>query len=210
MSQRPAADLIADAGTEPVPGHPEARPAANGADVPASRTDACPVPIHWIVLDGFAQRLRGLLWRPPPLSAQAWCLPRCAAVHTWGMAYPIDIVFVAGSGEIRRVDAAVPPWRWRGCPGAWAVVELAAGEAERLGWRRGGRVAWPAGLLARRAVERGSAAVPPGQEQSEARHRDGIESGEQGITGCLPAQAGLRLQPPAEGPEGDGRQPPAQ
>lgn len=150
MSRRSAAYLIADTGIEPAPGQPEGGPRAGGAGVPPPRAEACPRRIRWIVLDGFAQRLRGLLWRPPPLPAQAWCLPRCAAVHTWGMAHPIDIVFVAGNGEIRRIDAVVPPWRWRACPGARAVVELAAGEAARLGWRRGGRAAWPAGLLARR------------------------------------------------------------
>ncbi|MGE4337163.1 MAG: DUF192 domain-containing protein [Pigmentiphaga sp.] len=104
--------------------------------------------IDWIVLDDFGRRLRGLLWRPQPLPAQAWCLPRCAAVHTWGMAYRIDVVFVAVNGNIQRIDAAVPPWRMRACRGARAVVELAAGEAARLGWHRGTRAAWPAGLLA--------------------------------------------------------------
>ena len=140
------------------PGHPLAVsnvPPQAGVAASAARPGAVAASgIDWVVLDSFAQRLRGLLWRPPPLPAQAWCLPRCAAVHTWGMAHPIDIVFVAGKGEIRRVDAAVPPWRWRACPGARAVVELTAGEAARLGWHCGSHVAWPDGLLARQICDK--------------------------------------------------------
>lgn len=56
------------------------------------------------------------------------------------MSYPIDVVHLDRAGTV-IVVRTLPPWRlgpcvWRGV----SVVELAAGEAARLGLERGAQV----------------------------------------------------------------------
>jgi uncharacterized protein len=73
-------------------------------------------------------------------------IPRCASVHTAGMRFAIDVVFVrwrrpAPEAEVLAVREALRPWRSaRARPRQFgirrrevAVVEMAAGEARRLG-----------------------------------------------------------------------------
>ena len=68
------------------------------------------------------RRLLGLaLRRRPP--AHALLLPRCRSVHTFGMRFPLDLIWLDRDGRVLRVDEAVPPWRVRSCRGAAAVLE---------------------------------------------------------------------------------------
>ena len=74
-------------------------------------------------------RLRGLLGRPP-LAGEAlqalWLVP-CGGVHTVGMRYPLDLVFLDRAGHVLDCCAALRPWRMRACRGAHQTVELASG-----------------------------------------------------------------------------------
>lgn len=83
------------------------------------------------------ERMRGLLGRAPLGPGEAMVIDACNMVHTFGMHYPIDVVFVDRAGTILRVCAAVPPRRLRGRFGARQVIELAAGEAARSGLAAG-------------------------------------------------------------------------
>jgi uncharacterized membrane protein (UPF0127 family) len=57
-------------------------------------------------------------------------LPRTRSVHTFGMRFPLDLVWLDRSGQVVRVDRAVRPGRVRSCREARAVVELpSAGDA---------------------------------------------------------------------------------
>lgn len=91
------------------------------------------VPTAWIA-DRPWSRLRGLLARKP-LASEAkqalWLVP-CGSVHTIGMTYPIDLVFLDKSGSVIRCDQNVPPWRARFCRDAYQTVELAAGSIKHL------------------------------------------------------------------------------
>ena len=78
----------------------------------------------------FARR-RGLLARPALRSGEAMLLQRCNLVHTVGMRYPIDVVFLRRDGLVLKVAAAVQPRRLCGHFRAHSVLELAAGEATR-------------------------------------------------------------------------------
>ncbi|MBU6211320.1 MAG: DUF192 domain-containing protein [Gammaproteobacteria bacterium] len=49
----------------------------------------------------------GVTWR----EFDALCLPRCRAVHTLGLARPIDVVFVSDDAVIVEIRPRVPPWR---------------------------------------------------------------------------------------------------
>jgi len=88
------------------------------------------------------ERLIGLIAQPlPPTGAGLWLEP-CRAVHTIGVRGPLDLVFVARSGEVLRVCEDVPPGRARGVFSACAVLEMRAGEVSRLGLRPGMRLRW--------------------------------------------------------------------
>jgi uncharacterized protein len=60
-----------------------------------------------------------------------WIAP-CNSVHTIGMRYPIDIVFVNADGTVAKVVERLAPWRAAGCRGARATLELRAGLAGQL------------------------------------------------------------------------------
>lgn len=78
-------------------------------------------------------RMRGLLGRAPLAPEEALLLRPCRLVHTFGMAYAIDIVFLNRAGVVCRVARTVPPGRFSGCLRAWQTLELAAGGAHAFG-----------------------------------------------------------------------------
>lgn len=86
-----------------------------------------------LVAASLPARLRGLLGRLPLAPGQAMLLSPCSTIHTLGMRYPIDVVFLARDGRVLRVAREVAPWRMRGHWRARCVLELAAGEAARCG-----------------------------------------------------------------------------
>jgi uncharacterized membrane protein (UPF0127 family) len=90
--------------------------------------------ILYITLAGsFAQRLRGLLGRPPLAADQGLLLCPCRAVHTFFMRYPIDVVFLDGTGRILKICESMRPWRLSSAVGARSVLELGSGQAARHG-----------------------------------------------------------------------------
>jgi uncharacterized protein len=75
-----------------------------------ARTDAVVV-ARLRVADRMLTRLRGLLGRPEPAPGEGlWIVP-CSGVHTFGMRYPIDVVFLDRSGRIVSVHHALVPSR---------------------------------------------------------------------------------------------------
>lgn len=80
----------------------------------------------------FLQRLRGLLGTDRlPEGAGLWIEPG-GSVHTFGMRYPIDVVFVDGGGCVLRVLPWLRPGRLGRAPrGCRAVLELPAGRTQR-------------------------------------------------------------------------------
>jgi uncharacterized membrane protein (UPF0127 family) len=87
--------------------------------------------------DGFFSRLRGLLFSPDLKPGEGLLLVPCASVHTAFMRTPIDVVFLDRAGKIRRIVPRLKPWRAAAYAGAWQTLELAAGEAARLGLQAG-------------------------------------------------------------------------
>ena len=76
-------------------------------------------------------RLVGLaLRRHPPETALL--LPRCRSVHTFGMRFALDLVWLDAAGRVLAVDEHVRPCRVRRRHDAAAVVEVAAGNSGRI------------------------------------------------------------------------------
>jgi uncharacterized membrane protein (UPF0127 family) len=70
------------------------------------------------------RRLIGLIGRRSQPAGVALEIPRCRSVHTFGMRFPLDLVWLDGSRRVVRVDRGVPPWRVRSCRQARSVLEL--------------------------------------------------------------------------------------
>src|SRR5881227_2523543 len=85
-------------------------------------------------------RMRGLLGRSGLESGEGLLLRPASSVHTFFMRFAIDVVFLTPDGDVVKVASNVRPWRAVGARGAKAVVELAAGEADRRGIRAGERL----------------------------------------------------------------------
>ena len=79
--------------------------------------------------EGPLERMRGLLGRDGLAPGEAMAFPRCRAIHTVGMRFPIDVAFLGRDGRPVKLVRAVPPGRllvWGGFR-ARTTVEAAAG-----------------------------------------------------------------------------------
>ena len=75
-------------------------------------------------------RLRGLLGRTIPEGGGLLLTP-CGSIHTFGMRYPIDAVYLSSSGRVLRVDGSLKAGKaWPMQRGARRVLELPAGTAK--------------------------------------------------------------------------------
>jgi len=77
-------------------------------------------------------RRRGLAGLDALPAGYGLLFERCRSVHTIGMRFALDLVWLDGAGAVARLDRAVGPRRLRSCRHARAVVEVSAGEGERF------------------------------------------------------------------------------
>jgi uncharacterized membrane protein (UPF0127 family) len=79
------------------------------------------------VADHGETRRKGLLGRSGlPAGEGLWIVP-CESVHTFGMKFPIDLVYLDRNKKVKKVRNGVPPWRLSACLSAHSVLELASG-----------------------------------------------------------------------------------
>jgi hypothetical protein len=76
------------------------------------------------VASGPASRLLGLALLRSGRAGAGLLIPRCRSVHTFGMRFPIDALFLDEADHVIELRRAVPPCRVIRCPGAMAVLEL--------------------------------------------------------------------------------------
>lgn len=85
------------------------------------------------VADSSATRRTGLLKHESlPDGEGLWIAP-CEAVHTFGMKFPIDVLYLDRKRKVLKVRERMVPWRISGCLRAHSVLELPAGMASRTG-----------------------------------------------------------------------------
>ena len=77
--------------------------------------------------------MKGLLGRRSLPAGEGLLIRPAPSIHTFFMRFPIDVVFLSRAGEVMKISANVGPRRTRSCRRAHAVLELAAGEAEKRG-----------------------------------------------------------------------------
>ena len=80
-----------------------------------------PLAVDVDVAETFAERARGLIGRPAPAPGRGLLIPRCNAIHTLFMRYPIDATFLDREGRVVKSVRNLRPWRlfvwggWRAC-----------------------------------------------------------------------------------------------
>lgn len=82
----------------------------------------------WIA-DNPLYRLIGLLGKKTLEADECMLITPCHFVHTIGMSFSIDLVFLDMQGNILKVAHDVPPNRFRGCRIAKSVLECPSGYA---------------------------------------------------------------------------------
>jgi len=82
--------------------------------------------------DTLRARLLGLALLEGIVDDELLLIPRCGSVHTFGMRFAIDVVFLDAGGAVLRHVEALPPRRLVSCRGARALIESRAGAAGRL------------------------------------------------------------------------------
>jgi uncharacterized membrane protein (UPF0127 family) len=87
------------------------------------------------------QRAIGLLATPRLDDPRGLWIAPCNSVHTIGMRYPIDVVFVAADARVLKLVRTLRPLRAAMCRGAHATLELRAGSIDELGLRAGDTIA---------------------------------------------------------------------
>jgi uncharacterized membrane protein (UPF0127 family) len=87
-------------------------------------------------------RARGLLGRSSLPAGEAMWLAPCRSIHTIGMQFPIDVVYLDRESRVVAIRERVVPFRitWGGWR-ARGVLEFAAGEVARLRITQGQQLA---------------------------------------------------------------------
>lgn len=80
----------------------------------------------------FWQRTIGFLGRRTLSSDHGLLLTKCNFIHTFGMRFPIDIVFLNDEFQILSITSYLEPWHIKTCRNANNALELSAGMASLL------------------------------------------------------------------------------
>ncbi len=98
-----------------------------------------------------AQQATGMMFRTKmaPMTGMIFPMdpPRQAAFWMENTLIPLDLLFIGSDGRIRNIISNAVPKSRAQLPSAGpvaAVLELAGGEADRIGAKPGDKVVWPA------------------------------------------------------------------
>lgn len=95
--------------------------------------------------DTFGKRLKGLLGRRRMAPDEALVIVPCRSVHTFGMRFAIDVLFLDQNGRVVHLVHRLRPCRATPVVrAAHCVVELAAGRLAETGCRPGDVMELPA------------------------------------------------------------------
>lgn len=85
-----------------------------------------------VVARSYRERRRGLARMAPLPDDRGLRILRCNSVHTFGMRFALDLVWLGRRGRVLRVDHDVGPRRIKLCVRARSVVETRAGQGDRF------------------------------------------------------------------------------
>jgi uncharacterized protein len=76
------------------------------------------------VADTPLSRLLGLALLAPGCAGEGLLIPDCGSVHTFGMRFALDLLFLDAGGRVVELRRGVPPRRVIRCSAAAAVLEI--------------------------------------------------------------------------------------
>ena len=106
--------------------------------------------------DSWWARLRGYLGRKnPPLPGEGILLVSCSAIHTYGMQFELDVIFLDAGGMVLQTISDMQRWtRSPRVAGARYVLEVPSGTIRRTGTSIGDALTWrPLDALALKPTE---------------------------------------------------------
>lgn len=92
--------------------------------------------------DNFITRLKGLLGTNQLDTGRALIIRPCNSIHTFGMKYAIDVVFIDKQDSIVKIIQDMPAGRFSLCSGSSYVVELPAGTIKATGTVVGDKISF--------------------------------------------------------------------
>lgn len=90
------------------------------------------------IADTMLARMKGLLFSDGLGADEGLWIEPCNSIHTFGMRFTIDAVFLDRGGKVVKIVPRMKPWKmtWIAA-GARGVLELPEGQIERTGTRVG-------------------------------------------------------------------------
>lgn len=106
-----------------------------------NKTRGVPIVTHGVVADTWWTRLKGLLGHAPLTSGEGLLLKGEKAIHTVGMGFPIDVLFLDSAGRIVHLMTDMGPLRFSPFVSRAAnVLEIAAGQTSQTGTTLGDQI----------------------------------------------------------------------
>lgn len=84
------------------------------------------------IADHFFTRLRGLMHSKTLEPGTGMLIRPCSQIHTFGMRYDIDVVFLGKKGEVLHIERAIKPRHISPhIAKCWQVLEMPSGECAK-------------------------------------------------------------------------------
>lgn len=90
----------------------------------------------------FIERMRGLLGKEKLKIDEGLLLAPCSSIHTFGMQYTIDVLFLDKQLTIVKTVKSLKPWRMSASNSATMVLELAEDSINKLQLKSGQQLEW--------------------------------------------------------------------
>jgi uncharacterized membrane protein (UPF0127 family) len=87
-------------------------------------------------------RTKGLLGRGHLPPGEGLLIERTGSIHTWFMRFRMDAVFLDKQMNVKKIVHDMRPFRIAWARGARRCLELAGGEAARVGLQEGSHLSW--------------------------------------------------------------------
>ncbi|MCC5853737.1 MAG: DUF192 domain-containing protein [Alkalimonas sp.] len=87
-------------------------------------------------------RMRGLIGHKPLEISQSLIISPCNSVHTFGMTYPLDVVYLNKKYQVIKITLNLKPWRLDYCLGATYTIEFNSGAAKHYDIKCGDYLRW--------------------------------------------------------------------
>ena len=88
------------------------------------------------------ERTRGLLGRSELADDEGLWISPCNSIHTFGMGYALDIVYLNRKKQVKKITPNLKPRRLSFSLLAASVIEFKAGTTERLPLKKGDTIQW--------------------------------------------------------------------